>query len=177
MYIFGGRMDVGRTRFTGDNFYSNDLYSFNLKTRKWRLLIDDQSNKSQDDPAYILCPHGRRSHSTIVYNNKMILFGGYQENLHKHFNDLFEYDPRVNKWKLINFKGSAPSQRRRHGCNIVGSQMIIFGGTGPRKTEAPNLLQALEAVELIVEPILERRTQNNMDNAAFERLLQTFERN
>ncbi|CAF1059137.1 unnamed protein product [Brachionus calyciflorus] len=177
MYIFGGRMDTGRTRFTGDNFYSNDLYSFNLKNRQWNLLIPDQTHISQDSPEYILSPDGRRSHSAVVYNNKIIIFGGYQENIHRHFNDLYEYDPKVNKWNLIKPKGIPPSLRRRHGCNIVNSQMIIFGGTGPRRSEVLDLRNAIQAVDLIVEPILERRLLNNIDHAEFERLLQTFERN
>lgn len=97
MYIFGGRMDVGLTRFTGDNFYSNDLFSFDFGKNIWNLLIPDQSNINNSSEHYN-SPEGRRSHSATVYNKKIIIFGGYQENLNKHFNDLHEYDPSKNKF-------------------------------------------------------------------------------
>lgn len=86
-------MDIGRTRFTGDNFYSNDLFSFDFSKKKWILLIQDQSYFNRESVQNAYSPEGRRSHTAVVYNGKIIVFGGYQENLNKHFNDLHEYDP------------------------------------------------------------------------------------
>ena len=100
IYIFGGRMDHGRTRFTGENFYSNDLYSFDVLSLKWTELRTDTSSQSNllqimantVDIQHKFSPCGRRSHSAIAYNNKVIVFGGFQENIQKHFNDMYEYD-------------------------------------------------------------------------------------
>ncbi len=139
LYIFGGRMDLGRTRFTGENFYSNDLYAFNVLTKKWAELRADTSTQSnylqilgdQADIAHTFSPCGRRSHSACAYNNRMLIFGGFQENIQKHFNDMYEYDVARNEWRMVEQQGLIPCARRRHSCNLVGSRMLIFGGTGP----------------------------------------------
>ena len=103
-------MDFGRHRFTGDSFYSNDLYAFNVTTRTWSEIRPDTSSErqsfqlaqhqhqqnsitsSEEAQRQRFSPCGRRSHSAVVYKNKIIIFGGFQENLHKHFNDLYEFD-------------------------------------------------------------------------------------
>jgi len=100
-------MDFGRHRFTGDSFYSNDLYAFNVITKTWSEIRPDtsserqpiqqqqQQNTSANDNTLTrrkFSPCGRRSHSAVVYKNKILIFGGFQENLHKHFNDLHEFD-------------------------------------------------------------------------------------
>ena len=110
-------MDFGRHRFTGDSFYSNDLYAFNLKTKTWSEIRPDTSTErpsiqmqqqqqqqqqhEQNDPtlnhneallSQKFSPCGRRSHSAVVYKSKILVFGGYQENLHRHYNDLYEFD-------------------------------------------------------------------------------------
>ena len=91
IFIFGGRMDAGRERFTGESFYSNDLYAYNVKTNRWREVRPNTSN-NQDDPSVKFSPSGRRSHSAVTYKNKIILFGGFHENIRKHYNDLYEFD-------------------------------------------------------------------------------------
>jgi N-acetylneuraminic acid mutarotase len=138
MYIFGGRMDLGGTRFTGENFYLNDLYSFNVRTKHWTQIIPDQTylflNQSEHQSQFSPC--GRRSHSAVVHNGKIILFGGFQENIQKHFDDIYEFNPAKSEWKVLETSGNIPSQRRRHCCVVVNNQMFIFGGTGPREPNA-----------------------------------------
>ena len=111
--FFGlGRMDFGRYRFTGDSFYSNDLYAFNVITKTWSEIRPDTSSERQSiqhhqhqQPQHQntnandttltrrkFSPCGRRSHSAVVHKNKILIFGGFQENLHKHFNDLYQFD-------------------------------------------------------------------------------------
>jgi hypothetical protein len=151
LYVFGGRMDQGRNRFTGENFYSNDLHAFDLRTRKWTQLRPDTSGSSpataanhnlhilatQADVAHTYSPCGRRSHSAIGYNSKIIVFGGFQENIQKHFNDMHAYDVARNEWCIVEQQGLIPRARRRHSCNLVGSRMLIFGGTGPGEYPPP----------------------------------------
>jgi N-acetylneuraminic acid mutarotase len=137
VFIFGGRMDMGGARFTGESFYSNDLYSFNVIEKKWSIIKQDTSNElnnkqeTETDPQSLARkygPCGRRSHSSIEYKNKFVIFGGYQENINKHFNDLYEFDTDKLEWSLINASGLAPSPRRRHSCCVILDQMFLFGG-------------------------------------------------
>ena len=108
IYIFGGRMDKGGMRYTGESFYSNDMYAFNVKTRKWTLVNKDndtpQESQQQEapdeggaNPNSIISkrPCGRRSHSAVVHNEQLLLFGGFQENSHRHYNDLWSFDYRT----------------------------------------------------------------------------------
>ena len=100
MYIFGGRMDCGHETFTGESFYSNDLYMFDITKKQWvevrpdtsRSLGSSEANESVASKSKIFSPCGRRSHSAVVYKRKIIIFGGFQENIHKHLNDIYEYD-------------------------------------------------------------------------------------
>jgi hypothetical protein len=184
IYVFGGRMDLGRTRFTGENFYSNDLYAFNVAACKWTELHADTSHHhasllqilgGQADLVNLFSPCGRRSHSAVAHNNKLLVFGGYQENIEKHFNDMYEYDTQRNEWRIVEQQGVVPSARRRHSCNVVGSRMLIFGGTGPREVPINRSEQAAGAQ---YDELLARLPTNNQLNrsidAARVRILQQF---
>ena len=99
MYIFGGRMDFGHEVFTGESFYSNDFYAFDTIKKIWTEIRSDTSRQvlsaadsSIANISKVFSPCGRRSHSAVVYKRKIIIFGGFQENSHKHFNDLYEFD-------------------------------------------------------------------------------------
>lgn len=137
-------MDVGRARFTGENFYANDLYAFDTASKKWIELRPDTSGQMtgggllerltrEIDIQNKFSPCGRRSHSAVAFNNRLIVFGGFQEKIQKHFNDMYEYNPERNEWRVIAQEGNVPSPRRRHSCHVINSQMVIFGGTGPNE--------------------------------------------
>jgi hypothetical protein len=78
MYIFGGQDD--------DNQKLDDLWAFNLEQREWSPI------KFGDDD---FKPVARSGHSTVVYGNKMYIFGGILE-LTKELNDLvvFNFDTK-----------------------------------------------------------------------------------
>lgn len=134
MYIFGGRMDMGHQYFTGESFYSNDLYMFDPQKKVWTELKPDSTNHilpiDSDDPK-LFSPSGRRSHSAVVYKRKIIIFGGFQENKHKHFNDMYELNVDKCEWKVCSLNGIVPSARRRHSCCVIDDRMFLFCGTGP----------------------------------------------
>ena len=112
MYIFGGRMDKGHELFTGESFYSNDLHMFDTSKKVWLELKPDSSNHvmpladSAEEKLKRFSPCGRRSHSAVAYRRKIIIFGGFQENAQKHFNDLYEFDVDKCAWKSCSFKGT-----------------------------------------------------------------------
>jgi N-acetylneuraminic acid mutarotase len=74
MYIFGGQED--------DNKKLNDLWCFDMQTNQWGQV--DQSGNSYK-------PTPRSGHSTVVYGDKMYIFGGILE-LTKELNDLVVFD-------------------------------------------------------------------------------------
>lgn len=145
MYVFGGRYDhIGPLR-TPQNIYDNRLYVFHPKHQSWSLV-----------PAKGQLPCGRRSHSackhlfssqlinsfsirfnsiSVVYQNKLYIFGGYNNVMGDHFNDLHEFDPERLIWRQIHPCGlSNPIPRRRQCCLVIDHQMFMFGGTSPVQT-------------------------------------------
>lgn len=131
MFVFGGRKDVSETRFTGDSVYLNDMYAFDMKSRQWNKIV----NK-------LVAPSERRSHTAVVLGKKLLIFGGVQENLRKHYNDMYEFDTETSEWRRVRACGLRPQPRRRHSCHVINDQMFVFSGSGPitmtRKYDEPS---------------------------------------
>lgn len=112
IYLFGGRS-------YSSPFYDNNVLELDLKEMVCSLRVINGFK-----------PHGRRSHSAVVVNNKMIIFGGYNDISNEHFNDFIMFDPATYKWVKLNVHGgSLPCPRRRHCCVSVGQFLYIFGGS------------------------------------------------
>lgn len=121
IYLFGGRGTSYMNSFTNIiETYSNVLWYFDLTTFTWH---------KPDVTGDIPC--GRRSHSAFVYDDKMYIFGGYNAIEGKHFNDLYEFDPSILRWRKIEAPGEEPCERRRQACVLVGNRVFLFGGTSP----------------------------------------------
>eukprot|EP01137_Pigoraptor_chileana_P018469 Opistho-2@77987 len=71
-------------------------------------------------------PAPRCDHSTLVYNNKMYIFGGYSEN-DGSFNDMFVLDIHGVS-RAIPTTGDVPDARSGHYAGLVGSKLVIAGG-------------------------------------------------
>lgn len=78
---------------------------------------------------------------------------------------------------MIKAKGTVPNRRRRHGCCVIKDQMIIFGGTGPRKKDiTDNLLRYIAGISIRLDPNLHTQMENNnFDRVEFERSLLRFQ--
>jgi dynein heavy chain len=90
-------------------------------------------------------PEARSNHSTILYNKKIILFGGFKSSSIR-YNDLWILDTATDEWSQphigvtetkpdgeVVFKRSwpeVPAPRGAHSATLVGNQMYIFGGYG-----------------------------------------------
>ncbi|OAQ98277.1 hypothetical protein LLEC1_07343 [Akanthomyces lecanii] len=114
IYIFGGQVE---------GYFMNDLAAFDLNqlqmaNNRWEILL--QSDASPSIPA------ARTNHTVINYNDKMYLFGG--TNGFEWFNDVWCYDPKVNKWSQLDCIGYIPSRREGHAAALVDDVMYIFGG-------------------------------------------------
>lgn len=66
---------------------------------------------------------------TVVYNNCIYIFGGFNGIHDEHFNDLYCFDPALNRWGLVESVGRLPCPRRRHVSLVIDDRVYIFGGT------------------------------------------------
>jgi len=139
LYVFGGRMDAAGAEYSGESFYSNDVCEFDFEKNEWTNVTEEADRGNNADYSYAdKYPIGRRSHSAVPYGKKVLIFGGYNEELELHFDDLLEFDTETYKWEFKQVRGKAPSKRRRHCCCIINSRMFLFGGTGPREGAVMN---------------------------------------
>jgi N-acetylneuraminic acid mutarotase len=67
----------------------------------------------------------------------LYIFGGYNNVIGLHFNDLHEFNPLTSSWQRIITHGLAnPVPRRRQCCIVIDNRMYMFGGTSPVSTPA-----------------------------------------
>ena len=79
-----------------------------------------------------LAPEGRRSHGMLAMGGKLIVFGGFNQKKYKHYNDLWEFDPRTNLWRCLFQLGNQPRPRRRFTfLEVSPGRIILHGGTSP----------------------------------------------
>lgn len=67
-----------------------------------------------------------KNHSSIFYNNKLIIFGGYDGK--KNHNELHIFDILKNEWMKISTSGSEPEARNGHSATLVNKKMYVIGG-------------------------------------------------
>ncbi|KAF9279066.1 Negative regulator of mitotic exit, partial [Mortierella alpina] len=111
MYIFGGQFN---------SYYLNDIASFDMKSLntaspKWNRL----------EPASDL-PPARAGHCAAAHDGKIYIFGGADEQF--FYNDIWCYDPLVNKWEAVPAFGVLPTSRQGHASTVVDDTMYIYGG-------------------------------------------------
>ncbi|EFY97062.1 Kelch repeat protein [Metarhizium robertsii] len=125
IYIFGGQVE---------GYFMNDLSAFDLNqlqspNNRWEILLPgDTSPKA---------PAARTNHSMITFNDKMYLFGG--TNGFQWFNDVWCYDPAVNKWAQLDCIGYIPAPREGHAAALVDDVMYVFGGRTEEGTDLGDL--------------------------------------
>ncbi|KAI2615371.1 hypothetical protein GGR54DRAFT_298305 [Hypoxylon sp. NC1633] len=119
IYIFGGQVE---------GYFMNDLAAFDLNqlqmpNNRWEILTE---NTDPGGAQQGKVPPARTNHSMITYNDKMYLFGG--TNGFQWFNDVWCYDPAVNKWSQLDCIGYIPVPREGHAASLVDDVMYVFGG-------------------------------------------------
>jgi len=112
MYIYGGHI----TQPSSEYFHTvkQDLYEYDLITREWREIAAGEG-----------APR-RTEHTAVVYNNSMVVFGGYSGNGYE--NSVMVFDIETQQWRQLVTKGEAPSARSAHTAVVVGQSMYVFGG-------------------------------------------------
>lgn len=109
-FIWGGRNDKDGA--------CNVLYGFSSSTHSWFK------------PTVLgTIPNARDGHSACVINNKMFVFGGYEEETDRFSNEIFCLDFSTFTWSLVvPCQGEPARWRDFHTATGVGNLMYIFGG-------------------------------------------------
>lgn len=130
IYIFGGQVE---------GYFFNDLIAFDLNqlqnpANQWDFLVPTSA-----DAAVLVgqLPPARTNHSIVSYNDKLYLFGG--TNGQQWFNDVWTYDPRLNRWAQEDCIGYIPAAREGHAAALVNDVMYIFGGRTEEGTDLGDL--------------------------------------
>lgn len=106
--VFGGRKER--------NEYFNDI-----------LILDstEPSGKwSRHDPQWPITP--RIEHSAVVYNDKLIVYGG--RNGKEILRDMKILDLKKMVWREVRIGGTPLIPRCRHSAVVTGQSMVVFGG-------------------------------------------------
>jgi len=124
-YIFGGFDGAARV---------NDFHRYDITYGTWSRILPNINAPTLPTP--------RHSHSAVVHNDTMYVFGGYDGSYRC---DLFAYDFGTNVWTIVDVAGRIPRSRYRatfvayndgdamsgsvgnSNCN-KGPQLILHGG-------------------------------------------------
>ncbi|EPY24642.1 kelch domain-containing protein 3 [Strigomonas culicis] len=100
---------------------SNRVYVFDLQTEAWREVPTINSEIVQP----------RVSHSAVIYEDKLIVYGG--QDLHNPilYGDVLELDLKTWVWSAVHTAPSepeGPGERRLHSAHVHGSRMYVVMG-------------------------------------------------
>ncbi|CAH1792212.1 unnamed protein product [Owenia fusiformis] len=109
-YLWGGRNDTSGA--------CNILYVFDTESRKWfRPKVHGN------------IPSVRDGHSACIIRHKMLIFGGYEEEMDKFSNDVHGLDLTSLTWEYYKVSKGEPARWRDfHSATGIGDKMYIFGG-------------------------------------------------
>jgi len=110
LLTFGGWNGFTRTWY-------NDVHSLDFNTMTWRAI------QPKGTP-----PKERTSHSAVMWNDCMYVFGGFSGE--EYLNDLHQFDAKTETWTNISdqCRGSIPAPRSRFCASVHGDCMFLLGG-------------------------------------------------
>lgn len=111
IYIFGGYDGFNRV---------NDFFEYSIDNGSWQEVLCSGAGTP---------PTPRHSHSAVVYEDSMYVFGGYDGH---YRNDFYRFNFGTNAWTQINLKpngnGVWPKSRYRTSTTVYKDMMFLFGG-------------------------------------------------
>ncbi|MDP2439273.1 MAG: kelch repeat-containing protein, partial [archaeon] len=93
----------------------NETWLLDLHLRAWTNV-----------PEFGAVPEKRLSASSSVWRHFFVLFGGYKSS---RMNDVYLLDLKSQQWKKPVIQGTPPCKRYGHCQVLVGSQLLIYGGS------------------------------------------------
>lgn len=128
-----------------------DLYSYDISANEWRQIqLSSPQNDSStfdyskyettvptsSDTNSNLRPPPRYLHSTVLYRQSLLVFGGLESvgTCHRNVWQLNIADlPRSGlvTCKEVQCTGTVPAARFGHSANVIGNVMYVFGGAAP----------------------------------------------
>ncbi|XP_022797777.1 multiple epidermal growth factor-like domains protein 8 [Stylophora pistillata] len=101
---------------------SDELYSFDLTSKKWSILQPLPSN--EPSPKYF--------HSAVIRDDVMLVYGGRSNTSHQFFSrQLWLYNVKCNYWHLLsekNLVGSKPDGLLSAAMVQIAGKFYLFGG-------------------------------------------------
>ncbi|KAI0742670.1 galactose oxidase [Daedaleopsis nitida] len=106
--------------------YYNNVYILDTVMRKWIHPVLPEGS---------IIPPPRRAHTSVLYKNKLWIFGG--GNGSTALNDVWTLDisgptDRL-RWEQVETKGKKPTARGYHTANLIGNVMVVVGGSDGRE--------------------------------------------
>jgi Rab9 effector protein with kelch motifs len=116
--VYNGQMVMfaGRGYESGNIFY-NDVWTLNLTSYVWKQLTTSTTK-----------PGARDQHSSILYDEQMVVFGGDSNYVFK--NDVWTLNLTSYIWKQLTTSTTKPGARDQHSSILYDKQMVVFGGDG-----------------------------------------------
>ncbi|CAH0480999.1 unnamed protein product [Peronospora belbahrii] len=94
-----------------------NFFEFNFAQNKWSTIVGNG-----------VAPSQRKSHSTVVHKDSLLVFGGYDGE--KRLNDLFSFNFLTQTWTNVFVNaGQQPTPRFGHAAVVYDNAMYIFGGS------------------------------------------------
>ncbi len=109
IYVIGGQHNIDE--FTGNQTTVN---------------VYDSSTDTWSAAASLLQPLSHISSSLLVRNDRLVIAGGLTQG-RESVNDIIEYDPFVNRWRII---GQTPLPRYSNITAIIDKQLVLVQSVG-----------------------------------------------
>ena len=124
MIIFGGN---------GTSNILNDLWSFNLKDKKWNKITSEGKE-----------PGPVSGHFSLLLNNRyMIIYGGINDK-NEINKDIFVYDIDINKWSKYEIEEKYNKYKYGQSHCVIDDIMYLFGGKNINNKEYSSELYTLK---------------------------------
>ncbi|KAH7730868.1 Kelch motif family protein [Aphelenchoides avenae] len=108
-YLWGGRND--------DFGASSTLHEYDPAKNKWSIIEVQGPN-----------PPSRDGHTAVVWNDRMYVFGGFEEETQRFSQETYYFDFLAKTWTQVVTEGEPPQYRDFHTACVIDGRMWVFGG-------------------------------------------------
>ena len=153
IYLWGGR---------NYEHACNVFYAFNSLTLKW--------NRPKVSG---ITPDARARHSTAVCKRKMYIFGGYEADSERYFQDVHSLDLDTFTWNYIVTDGIPPAGVMSPSLSCIDETLYVFGGRSgkegpPYEEVSENSIVCLDLRSLTwSRPVTENAPSGRIGHSAF----------